>query len=789
MNVKFFIFSLLTFVGVTTFSQEFVNVADITEFNTAIENAKPGTTIILKNGVWKDVNLSVYGKGTAENPITIKARKPGEVIITGDSKLEISGEYIVVEGLWFKDGKPTSGAVVSFRKSSKEFANNCRFTNNAITNYNPNYQLFKTHWVSVWGKNNRIDHNNFTGKKNEGTTLVVWLKGEQHIENNHRIDNNYFGHRPFLDRTNAETIRIGTSKYSMSSSKTIVEENIFEKCDAELEVISNKSCDNIFRNNLFLESKGTLTLRHGNNALVENNVFLGNEVPKVGGIRVINKGHIIRNNLLVGVKGEGNRSPICIMNGIPNSALNKYHQVENVSIQNNTLINCGTMEFGSGKNSERILTAKNTLFANNLIAKGKSKVLHENDDISGISFKNNIVETTGEFDENLFSKANIQWDKIGDIAIPSGSNKNLVSSFKTEESPKLDINGAERSLFAVGAFNLDSERLPKALKLKSGTSWKVETTAPKYKGRRVWVEPGIGTLQEAIKKASGETVLKLRDGTYFVNKEQRVNGKVTIQGNKNTIIKSEQIIEKSFSSFFKINENSTLVLKNLTLDGKVNTVKYAIRSPSKDASTRYSLFIDNCIFKNFNHESGYIFRVYTNTTLDILSIKNSYFGDSYRGLNLYTKDNRPEIMNVKNVNIENSVFKNIEQFAIKYKKTPEHPTVVGRLKVSNCVFSNVNNREKGKVIETKGIKEVAINHSVFENSKAIVNPVSLSGKENAINNCLVYSCGEIKTSKEATQNNILYKKPKWKDSENFTPHKRSPLLKINNAINRIGLLY
>ena len=70
-----------------------------------------------------------------------------------------------------------------------------------------------------------------------------------------------------------ETIRIGTSANSMESSRTIVENNTFKNCDGEIEIISNKSANNIFRNNLFLESKGSLTLRHGNNALVEGNVF------------------------------------------------------------------------------------------------------------------------------------------------------------------------------------------------------------------------------------------------------------------------------------------------------------------------------------------------------------------------------------------------------------------------------------------------------------------------------------------------------------------------------------
>ena len=99
------------------------------------------------------------------------------------------------------------------------------------------------------------------------------LRDIEHQDNSHRIDHNYFGSRPELGENGGETIRVGTSTYSRTSSKTLIENNIFRGCNGESEIISNKSGDNIYRNNLFIESEGTLTLRHGNNALVENNVF------------------------------------------------------------------------------------------------------------------------------------------------------------------------------------------------------------------------------------------------------------------------------------------------------------------------------------------------------------------------------------------------------------------------------------------------------------------------------------------------------------------------------------
>ena len=64
-------------------------VSNIEEYKLAIENAKPGAVIILKNGVWKDVQIKLTGNGTKENPITLKAETAGKVFIEGISNLEI----------------------------------------------------------------------------------------------------------------------------------------------------------------------------------------------------------------------------------------------------------------------------------------------------------------------------------------------------------------------------------------------------------------------------------------------------------------------------------------------------------------------------------------------------------------------------------------------------------------------------------------------------------------------------------------------------------------------------
>ncbi|MCI2228240.1 polysaccharide lyase 6 family protein [Polaribacter sp. MSW13] len=769
-------------------------VKDITAYNVAIKKATAGTTIILKNGVWLDVKINAFGNGEKENPIIVKAETAGKVLIKGNSTLTIYGKYIVVSGLWFKDGNPTAKSIVSFRKNSKEFANNCRFTQNTISYYNPIDATLKSHWVDLWGKNNRVDHNNFTGKTNDGTTLVVWLKGKEDTENNHQIDHNFFGSRPDLGKNGGETIRIGTSTNSMKSSKTIVESNTFKNCNGEIEIISNKSADNIYRNNLFIESKGTLTLRHGNNALVENNVFIGNKVPKTGGIRIINEGHIIRNNLMIGLAGNGFRGPIVLMNGVPNSPLNRYNQVKNVSIQNNTLINCGTLEFAAGKNDERSLPPIKTLFANNLISNNNgNQILNSSDDINGITFKNNIVDSKAYIDVKQFIKQTIDWKMLSSIPIPTSRNQFLISTFKNEKSPKLDITEIEKTPFVVGAFNLDSYIFPKALLIKPGPYWKPKIIEPKtiITSKRITIEPGLQTLENALKKIGTSAILLLKDGEYYISKNTKIKGNIRIVGAKNTVLKAPSNLEKPLSYFLRVEEKSTLKIQNIIFDGNNDTkVKYAIVSPDKENNETYKLFIENCVFKNFNNKNGgSIFKAYAGTLADTISIKNSSFLDSYRGLNLSYEKNSFGKYNANTIIIHNSTFKNIDEFAINYSKTgPYFNTGLGSLQISNSIFNRVNNINKGNIIKAKAIPSVTIKNSVFINSYEIENPISLSGSWQIIENSLIHHCGKIKTTNNAIQKNIFYKNPKWDDKEKFIPNKKSILLKENNTIEDIGLL-
>src|SRR5690606_16323457 len=138
-------------------------VTTIAELNTAIKKAVAGDVIIMKDGVWKDVTIIVKGTGTKEKPITLQAQSPGGVIISGKSSLQLSGEYLVIDGLHFKDGYSPTGSLIKFNSAGVP-ANYSRITNIVISEFNRPREDGSDVWISLFGKNNSVDHPFFHGK-------------------------------------------------------------------------------------------------------------------------------------------------------------------------------------------------------------------------------------------------------------------------------------------------------------------------------------------------------------------------------------------------------------------------------------------------------------------------------------------------------------------------------------------------------------------------------------------------------------------------------------------------
>ncbi len=327
-----------------------------------------GDTVMMKSGDWNNQRLIFKGNGTAQLPIVLMPEKAGGVNLKGTSSLVIDGQWLVVDGLNFSNGDlgVSKLNVVDFSSASR----NCRLTNTSIVDYSSADQTVDYRWVSMNGKNNRMDHCYLKGKAHQGPTLVVW--GASTVIS-HRIDHNYFGARPDLGNNGGETIRIGTSDYYLSEALVLIEQNIFEHCNGETEIISNKMSKNVIRNNFFFESRGTLSLRHGNGTEVYGNYFIGNDVKDAGGIRIIGESHLVYNNYLQGIATTGQTCAIAVLDGVPNAEPSGYFQVKNAKIVGNTIVNCAqAFDIGAGKGGNgRTVPPADCTIANNLIqAKG-----------------------------------------------------------------------------------------------------------------------------------------------------------------------------------------------------------------------------------------------------------------------------------------------------------------------------------------------------------------------------------------------------------------------------------
>jgi poly(beta-D-mannuronate) lyase len=262
-------------------------VASAAEF--ASVKASPADVIVWAAGRHADVVMRLKAEGTKAAPITVRAETPGGAVFTGASQLEAKGSWLVIEGLAFEQ---TSTDPIVLRD-----ARNCRVTRCSVRGSNPEGK--RIHWLRIGGGNsadNRVDGCTFEDKRGDGVMLVI--DGEDgRIATGTRIDHNVFRGIVRAVRNGMEALRVGDSSFQELDAWTVVEENRFEDCRGDAEVVSNKSSANIYRRNAFIGCDGgAIVLRHGSRCVVEGNQIDGQGRPKSGGIRLHGEGHVVRGN-------------------------------------------------------------------------------------------------------------------------------------------------------------------------------------------------------------------------------------------------------------------------------------------------------------------------------------------------------------------------------------------------------------------------------------------------------------------------------------------------------------
>jgi len=315
-------FLFLSSIAAGKLSAGTITVSSVAALQNAINEAKPGDIVLLKSGVYTTTaDILINNAGTKLQPITIAAANAGGAEITGSGGFNLvsPAAYIVISGFKFTHAasKARSGAGTSF----------CEWTHN----------IFETpgtgEYLTIAGSDHQVDYNTFQNKDSLGRFIAVRGSGSQ-IAERLWIHHNYFKTQKNQgNRNGAEALQFGLSGFSLSSSNSIVEHNLFEDCAGENELISVKASRVTLRYNTIRNCPAQFTLRHGNFNQVYGNYFINTP-----GLRIFGDDHVIYSNhfencsLAINV-GNGGAE---VADGAP---LTEHDRPDRVLIAFNTMVN------------------------------------------------------------------------------------------------------------------------------------------------------------------------------------------------------------------------------------------------------------------------------------------------------------------------------------------------------------------------------------------------------------------------------------------------------------------
>ena len=644
----------------------------------ALKTARPGDRIVVEEGTYHDMELKWRGAGVEGSPVRIEAATPGGVVIGGASTLRIAGEWLEISGFDFRDGHAPSGSVIEFR-CGKEVANDCRLTECVVDGYNPARRDMAYSYILLYGRRNRVDHCTLTGKLNLGVTLIVMLNEPRSQQNHHRIDHNWFGPRPVYGSNGAETIRVGTSQQAYSSSNTLIEENLFDRCNGEVEVVSIKSSDNVIRRNVFFESEGVLALRHGDRNTVEENLFVGHGKRNTGGIRIVNAGHKVRRNTLVGIAGGRFFSALALMNAVPNSLPNRYCLVEDVEVTDNTFIDCSNIEFGTGRDLERTLAPERVLFARNTIVNpALDAPFIAVDRTDGFTFRDNRVKLAKKYAAEGFENV----------------------------TPQLPVLPAEA-----------------AMRAGKGAAWYKPRTEVRNLAERVYTVHAGEDLPAVVEQAEAGAVVELADagGDYAIVRAMVVKVPLTIRAAKGGARPVVRFNGQKGDNMVTIADGGELHIEGIAFSGALEAGKALAKagiSTAVDMIRPYNLWVDGCEFFDFGEGGFFAVKGTQATFAERIEIRNSLFRDlSGDAINYAAEREDKGRYNADDMVIENCSFYRILGLPINiYRGGSDESTAGPYVEIRNCNFEDCCNKERGSVMRLVGPQVLDITGCNFSNS-------------------------------------------------------------------------
>jgi Ca2+-binding RTX toxin-like protein len=348
-------------------------ISDAAQISAAIANARPGDTLVLKNGTYRDLNVYLNQPG-----ITFRAETAGGVTITGNSDIYIEEDRITVSGFKF-DQITDDMPIVHFVG-----AHYSRLTNNAFYDCGSD---IKDHIIELRtsSRYNRVDHNLMQGNLSIGIAVLGTRKLSAERDNveqvddwYNRIDRNYLKDVPYPggDVNGREGIQLGQLKNDEDAKilgRSIVELNLLENVDYDPEVISVKTNENIIRFNTIRGSEnGGLVVRAGDDNRVEGNFIIN----AATGIRINGENTTVINNYIEAAE----------------KGIRFQYQPTNAIVAHNTMINSTDVAITSDVDPGFPWSAN---LYNNIVQSEQGRLFDGSLSLGEVGWSNTIVKSGG----------------------------------------------------------------------------------------------------------------------------------------------------------------------------------------------------------------------------------------------------------------------------------------------------------------------------------------------------------------------------------------------------------
>lgn len=407
LNILMFLL-LISFVS----NAEKQEVNSSYEFKLALKSN--ADTIVFASGIYKDFRFSIIRSGQENMPLVICSKENGYVVFVGNTHFEIQSSYVKFSGFKFNNGKRSKKEALIFVSGDNIEISNTKFEN---------YSSVVGVWIQLNGRYNKVLNCTFLGKTSQASYInidVPEVGGNYHL-----VKGNYFS-RPPLGSNGGSAMRIGHGSMTKNYSYTIVEYNLFEECSGEGEVISSKSCANIFKYNTFLNCKGSLSLRQGKGSIVESNYFISNKEGKnkCGGVFVRGEDHIIINNYFSGL--HPSKAGVISLGAasMPDSVriqkrliprhfpiTKKILIANNVFVNNKVSIFNFKLDYGT---RNRIVLPDSSLIVNNIVISAISPLV-EMDNGYSFNFETNYACSLLDFESDFFTKSDIEFNSTANL--------------------------------------------------------------------------------------------------------------------------------------------------------------------------------------------------------------------------------------------------------------------------------------------------------------------------------------------------------------------------------------